>query len=471
MENFFSTLTREENVSKQELFQRYLRFYKEHDNIEYVPERLAKGRIKRFYNDIHPKSINASIHHINEQSISGDQFLVLNTLRPFTVLSWSSPLMLNILQSTRHMFVDGTFLSAPSPFTQLFIIAAYNEQTRNYYVCNYTLLQGKKTENYEFVFNMLKFLVPGLNPTLITSDFEQSIINALNINFPSARIVHCKFHYAQCITRKIKGLKMVKRTKLKEFTRSLIELSATPVDQFRKRWDHIVVKYQKREKYKIVLNYFYNTFLVRFPIHNWNYSILGESFKHTNGFLENNNGVLNKAFKNRKPGLNTLIYILKKHEDSQSRLFNSRMNKELKKDKNNYYNAREIEDRIEIEKSKWVKLQNQLKDTHFSPVQEETQINYKNINKFYNSENVLKHRTNFNKAEKLKKKKKQENIEKSKKNIYLTKKIKNTSKNRKLYKSKKKLKHTKNINKQKITLQKIKKTTKNHKLQKKKKTV
>ncbi|KAJ6245105.1 hypothetical protein M0813_20622 [Anaeramoeba flamelloides] len=202
------------------------------------------------------------------------------------------------------MFVDGTFLSAPSPFTQLFIIAAYNEQTRNYYVCNYTLLQGKKTENYEFVFNMLKFLVPGLNPTLITSDFEQR-----------------------------------------------------------------------------------------------------ESFKHTNGFLENNNGVLNKAFKNRKPGLNTLIYILKKHEDSQSRLFNSRMNKELKKDKNNYYNAREIEDRIEIEKSKWVKLQNQLKDTHFSPVQEETQINYKNINKFYNSENVLKHRTNFNKAEKLKKKK------------------------------------------------------------------
>ncbi|KAJ6235351.1 hypothetical protein M0813_28632 [Anaeramoeba flamelloides] len=312
MESFFSSLTRKENLTKQELYQEYLRYYKQQDNVEYFPEKIAKGRIKRFYSDLHPKSINASIHHINEQTINGEQFLILNTLRPFTSLSWSSPLMLNILQAARHIFVDGTFLSAPSPFTQLFIIAAYNEQTQNYY-----------------------------------------------------------------------------------FTRSLNELNFTKKKKLKKKWEQIVFKYQDDDKYKIILIYFYNTFLIRFPIINWNYSILGDGFKHTNVFLENNNGQLNKEFKNRKPGLNNLIYILKKHEDLQSRLFNSRMNKELKKDKTNYYHHREIEDRLELEKKGWLKIQKIIKETNYFPTQNEKVINYKTINEHYDNTKVLKHRKSF----------------------------------------------------------------------------
>ncbi|KAJ6245106.1 hypothetical protein M0813_20623 [Anaeramoeba flamelloides] len=324
LENFFQSLVNADNLTKVQLYGKYLEFYKKNDNMEYIPEKIAKGRIRRFYNGLHPKAINTSVHLINEKTIKSDQFLVLNTLRPFTCLSWSSPHMINILQTTKHMFVDGTFLSAPSPFTQLFTIAAWDKATQKYYICNYTLLQGKKAENYEFFFNNLKFIVPGLNPLLITSDFES------------------------------------------------------------------------------------------------------EYCKRTNGYLEKNNRKLNEKINHRKPGLNSLIHILKKEEDQQAIKYYAKLFKETTKNKNYFYNEKDLEKRIQEEKQDWTRIVDKLRKKEYFPPQQEKTINYKTIINNYDVEDILITRKKFkNRPIKKKQTVKKNNLNKIKNSVKTKTKKKN----------------------------------------------
>ncbi|KAJ6226415.1 hypothetical protein M0813_10844 [Anaeramoeba flamelloides] len=397
LENFFSTLVNAKNLTKVQLYEKYLEFYEKNDNIEYIPEKIAKGRIKRFYKELHPKAINASIHLINEHTIRGDQFLILNTLRPFTCLSWSSPLMLHLLQSTKHIFVDGTFLSAPAPFTQLFTIAAWDDATEKYYVCNYTLLQGKKAENYEFFFHNLKFLVPGLKPRLITSDFEAGITCAINENFPKSKIVHCKFHFVQCLVRKIESLKMEETLKLKKFKEDLKSLQETKIEDFISKWEQIVKEYKEDEKFETILIYFYKNFLLKYPIENWNYSILPDYCKRTNGYLEKNNRKLNEKIDHRKPGLNSLIYILKNEEELQAKKYHAKMFHETMRNKNFPYDERDLERRIQEEKTKWRIITKKLRQKDYFPHQKEKSITYKKIINNYDVEDLLTTRKKFKK--------------------------------------------------------------------------
>ncbi|KAJ6227448.1 hypothetical protein M0813_09687 [Anaeramoeba flamelloides] len=262
------------------------------------------------------------------------------------------------------MFVDGTFLSAPSPFTQLFTIAAWDKATQKYYICNYTLLQGKKAENYEFFFNNLKFIVPGLNPLLITSDFESGITLAINEYFPRSKIVHCKFHFVQCLIRKIDGLKMEKTVRLQKFKDDLKSLQFTEIQNFIPKWEQIVDKYRGDEKYENVMTYFYNNFLLKYPIQNWNYSILPEYCKH-------------------------------------------------------------LEKRIQEEKQDWTRIVDKLRKKEYFPPQQEKTINYKTIINNYDVEDILITRKKFkNRPIKKKQTVKKNNLNKIK-NSVKTKKKKN----------------------------------------------
>ncbi|KAJ6249453.1 hypothetical protein M0813_16873 [Anaeramoeba flamelloides] len=455
METSFSSLIQAENLTKVDLYQKYLEFYERNDNVEYISERIAKGRIRRFYNEMHPKAINTSIHLINEKTIRRSQFLILNTLRPFTCLSWSSPLMLNILQSSKHIFVDGTFLSAPAPFTQLFTIAAWNEETQHYYLCNYTLLQGKKAENYEFFFHNLKFIIPGLNPVLITSDFEAGITLAINEYFKKTKILHCKFHFVQCLVRKIDSLKIEKSEKCTQFKKDLKRLAKTKIKYFISNWEKIIDKYQSYEKFRSVLIYFYKNFLLKYPIENWNYSVLKKYTKRTNGYLEKNNRKLNEKFDHRKPGLNGLIYVLKQEEERQTKLYQARMFNETSKYKNNPYNTKDLEILIEKEKPKWQKIVERLRNKNYFPVQNEKANNYQKIIQNYDVDDLMVSRKKFhNRPIKNKKKLEKDNL-----NIEISSSKKNNTKTKKKSISKKKI-NKQNSPNELISLPKIKENNK-----------
>lgn len=100
-----------------------------------------------------------------------------------------------ILRESKHWFVDGTFLSAPQLFYQLYVILV--EKYGGVHPVAYALLQNKQTATYAEMINRLKELVPDLSPEKISCDFELAAINAFKDAFPEAEILGCLFHLAK----------------------------------------------------------------------------------------------------------------------------------------------------------------------------------------------------------------------------------------------------------------------------------
>lgn len=49
---------------------------------------------------------------------------------------------------------------------------------------------------YDALFERVKDLAPGLNPTRLHSDFEPALINSLRRAFPNSDIAGCLWHHA-----------------------------------------------------------------------------------------------------------------------------------------------------------------------------------------------------------------------------------------------------------------------------------
>ena len=56
------------------------------------------------------------------------------------------------------------------------------------------------------MFDILKMLVPDLNPTQILLDFEKASIKAAITSFPQADIKDCYFHLCQSLLRKVNSV-------------------------------------------------------------------------------------------------------------------------------------------------------------------------------------------------------------------------------------------------------------------------
>lgn len=54
--------------------------------------------------------------------------------------------------------------------------------------------QEKKNQTYERLFKIILEIKPGLKPTLIACDFEQTAIIVIKNNFPPVEIFSCSFH-------------------------------------------------------------------------------------------------------------------------------------------------------------------------------------------------------------------------------------------------------------------------------------
>lgn len=72
------------------------------------------------------------------------------------------------------------------------------------FVVGYVLLTNKRQDLYQLMFQQFLNVVNGVNgrelaPTLLISDFELAILQAMQTIFPDARIRGCLFHYGQVI--------------------------------------------------------------------------------------------------------------------------------------------------------------------------------------------------------------------------------------------------------------------------------
>lgn len=61
------------------------------------------------------------------------------------------------------------------------------------------LLPDKKENTCKLMFQVLKSLMPNLNPLNIMMDFEKAAMNAVKFEFPNASINRCFFALSQCV--------------------------------------------------------------------------------------------------------------------------------------------------------------------------------------------------------------------------------------------------------------------------------
>ncbi|XP_068204568.1 uncharacterized protein [Palaemon carinicauda] len=119
-------------------------------------------------------------------------------------------------------YMDGTFSSAPALFEQLFVIRAPLGDSA--ISCVYGFLSGKSQEIYqEFLTTILEKgeeLGLDMNPVTTMSDFEKSLLNAIeNVLGPHIHTKTCFYHLTQNTWRKVQSLGLSNVYKQDESTR------------------------------------------------------------------------------------------------------------------------------------------------------------------------------------------------------------------------------------------------------------
>ena len=115
------------------------------------------------------------------------------------------------------------------------------------------------------IYNLIKDMLPNLNPRIIICDFEKANLNAVRSNFLRALIQGCYFHFSQCIWRKIGelGLKTsyINDTNVNMYCRSLLALAFMPLNDVRMTFEELSIDQRRPNCLNPLYQYFVNTFL------------------------------------------------------------------------------------------------------------------------------------------------------------------------------------------------------------------
>jgi hypothetical protein len=113
------------------------------------------------------------------------------------------------MQKADCLYVDGTFRTAPKPYTQF--ISVHGKISGFVIPLAFILVTGKSTAQYVQILQHLKQEVirltnNPLNPGRIILDFEMSMMNALQMEFPTSALSGCYFHFNQSLWRHIQQI-------------------------------------------------------------------------------------------------------------------------------------------------------------------------------------------------------------------------------------------------------------------------
>lgn len=102
-----------------------------------------------------------------------------------------SPFGRQLLQTSKFWLADGTFWTAPPPFTQIYLINGLASTGRVLPAC-FCLLPNKETDTYIRMWESVKFSLSDTGefaPEVLKVDFELASINAFRANFPLSKVL------------------------------------------------------------------------------------------------------------------------------------------------------------------------------------------------------------------------------------------------------------------------------------------
>nr|XP_047122954.1 uncharacterized protein LOC124806256 [Hydra vulgaris] len=137
-----------------------------------------------------------------------------------------------VVASPTDLHVDGTFKVVPRMFYQMI---TFGYILLDHFIPTIFILMTRKTQElYSLAFSKVAELVPHLSPLRIMTDYEQALMNTLEIQYPLAEISGCWFHYVNAVVNKCKHLglfgllKLQVHSDLKKWIRLLLCLSLLP---------------------------------------------------------------------------------------------------------------------------------------------------------------------------------------------------------------------------------------------------
>lgn len=195
------------------------------------------------------------------------------------VLVFGTVRNIELLCRSDTWFLDGTFKTAPTIFTQLFTVMGLrpraghptNESVALPFV--YALLSHKTEIQYTAVLNAVKnavdeFSVPNqCVPQQIMTDFEKGIHNACATVYPGAQLRCCFFHLCQSVYRRIQdaGLQCAYNDpddrRVKDHTHTLLALAFVPTADIKRTFRKLMQEWRSETDFKPILSYFDKTYV------------------------------------------------------------------------------------------------------------------------------------------------------------------------------------------------------------------
>lgn len=129
----------------------------------------------------------------------------------------TTPFQLNLLKESDILFMDGTFLSCPKSYYQVFNIIGHLKLKNisipimsvimkyKYEICYVNLFENLKIMLYENHIDI------DFSKIYLMTDFERALRNALKKCFPDSNILGCYFHYIKSIESKFKEYGLLKK--------------------------------------------------------------------------------------------------------------------------------------------------------------------------------------------------------------------------------------------------------------------
>ena len=152
------------------------------------------------------------------------------------MIGFGNPSLFRLFGGNSKVFIDGTFSIVPKHFYQCLIIMVFGKQTDSFVPVFYVLLTAKTQQMYQHALYWVNITANNkMRPMTVTCDFEKALHNAIQLEFPTAIVNGCLFHWKQAIGRKICDLKFDKPIGERMMTRYVLEtLTIVPVDEIEK---------------------------------------------------------------------------------------------------------------------------------------------------------------------------------------------------------------------------------------------
>jgi hypothetical protein len=221
------------------------------DSDEFMPQfSNVRTRVQRYRSSFVPplpRTINdVDIDGEYAKTWKGRQFLTYQD-NGCGIAVFMTTKMIKVLPDCQTLYVDGTFKSAPYPYTQLVTIHGFFHGFV-IQLC-FSLLTGKSTAHYQQLFQHLKRAVlrktgQSLSPQSIVVDFEASLKIAIETEFANSAISGCYFHFCSSLWRHVQELHLSgpynTSRSLRKCIRSVMALAFLPIPLVRQNFNMLL---------------------------------------------------------------------------------------------------------------------------------------------------------------------------------------------------------------------------------------